>query len=141
PVTTMVNRPVTQQVMRPFEEVVSVPRQIMQRVPVDYYDPFGSAITIGHSTFRQPSSLPAPSSAIIEQPNSDQIRLNRPEIFDSEPQTGLKGFQSSPSDDSTNRELELSNPQGDTEEIVTPDADILDAGYRIKWTPRLARSI
>ncbi|MEO1614602.1 MAG: hypothetical protein AAFV88_02055 [Planctomycetota bacterium] len=136
PVVTTVKRPVTEQVYQPYEEVITVPRQVMQRVPVDYFDPFSTAITSGYSSFVPASSnLPAP---VIVQPNADKIELQRPELYDGEPATDMRPLGDSPSDASG--ELQLNTPE-QAEEIETPKGDVLEAGYRIRWTPRLSRSI
>ena len=46
-----VRKPVTKQVYVPYTETIMVPRQVVQRTPLSYYDPFSPAIRSGFSTF------------------------------------------------------------------------------------------
>ncbi len=61
-VVQTVRRPVTSGKYVPYEETVMVPRQVVQRVPLSYYDPFAPAILQGFSTLEPSSSAPASSS-------------------------------------------------------------------------------
>lgn len=58
-VVQKVRRPVTREVYVPYTETIMVPRQVVQRVPLSYYDPFSSAIISGYSSFGDSSSVSA----------------------------------------------------------------------------------
>jgi hypothetical protein len=64
-VVQKVRRPVTRQIYVPYTETVMVPRQVVQRTPLSYYDPFSSAIVGGYSTFGDSS---VSSSRVIVPP-------------------------------------------------------------------------
>ena len=50
-VRQVVKRPVTRRVCVPYTETVMVPRQVVQRMPLQYADPFSPAIISGYSSF------------------------------------------------------------------------------------------
>ena len=50
-VRQVVKRPVTRRVCVPYTETVMVPRQVVQRMPLQYSDPFSPAIISGYSSF------------------------------------------------------------------------------------------
>jgi len=91
-VVQKVRRPVTRQIYVPYTETVMVPRQVVQRAPLSYYDPFSSAIVSGYSTLESttigpasvspaPSSSPAPSNgAPSVAPPIDSVYRQRPEV-------------------------------------------------------------
>ena len=63
--TQTVRKPVTKQVYVPSTETVMLPRQVVQRVPLSYYDPFSSAIGNGYSSFMPPiESTAFPATAL-----------------------------------------------------------------------------
>ncbi|MGV3590930.1 MAG: hypothetical protein ACO1PZ_04520, partial [Gammaproteobacteria bacterium] len=61
-----VQRPVTRQIYVPYTETVMVPRQVVQRAPLSYYDPFAPAIVSGYSSLASPVAVaPAAPPAVI----------------------------------------------------------------------------
>lgn len=144
-VTQTVRRPVTRQVYEPYTETIVVPRQTVMRVPMSYYDPFGSAITHGFSSFSQPSG----SSSVIAQPASDtQLSLKPAESFDDAPRTGLKSVETTASEPESEEEsgsIQLNGPDAGTENDLPAPSDggasMIDAGFKIYWNPSLSRSI
>ncbi len=154
-VTRTVRRPVTRKVYVPYNTTVMVPRQVVQRTPLSYYDPFSPAIASGYSSFSPPiSSSTISSSSIICEPEVAAPSLSPAESFSDKPRTSMKtviedsGEQPEPKPDpEPNKEgdgpLEL-NPAdpADQEDIPQPaidDTNATEAGWRIRWNPSLAR--
>lgn len=153
-VKQVVRRPVTRQVCEPYTETVTVPRQVVTRVPISYYDPFSPAITRGYSTFSDSTvsaSMPPVDgvSSVIEEPEDDrQMSLKPAEVFDAQPKTGLKSIETTPPKSPSDiGDAELNGPDqsdsqsNDGDEELPAPASMLDAGWKIRWNPRLDRSI
>lgn len=66
-VVQKVQRPVTRQVYVPYTETVMVPRQVVQRAPLNYYDPFSSAIVSGYSSLDGATVTPLSSEPVTSQ--------------------------------------------------------------------------
>lgn len=62
-----VQRPVSRQVYVPYTETVMVPRQVVQRAPLNYYDPFSSAIISGFSSLDGTTVTPLSSEPVTSQ--------------------------------------------------------------------------
>jgi hypothetical protein len=176
-VKRVVRRPVTRQVCEPYSETITVPRQVVTRVPISYYDAFSPAITRGYSTFSDAtvsSAMPVvgevveeSSSTVVEPVDDDeQMSLKPAEGFDGKPQTGLKRVESSLSESSQPSEPQSSSDAGrnngatendgvdnQTPQLNQPEnndngdtdlpapASVLDAGWKIRWNPKLEHSI
>ena len=61
-VTRTVMKPVTRQKYVPYTETIMVPKQVVQRVPLSYTDPFGAAVVSGYSSFGIPGNTPSTAS-------------------------------------------------------------------------------
>ena len=86
-----VMRPVTVPKYEPYQVTRMVPKQVVQRLPLSYVDPFSPAIRSGYSSFSPIiESTPAPttsysypstdypgSSSIVTQPEDSSVRSNR----------------------------------------------------------------
>jgi hypothetical protein len=84
-------RPVTVPKYEPYTDQRMVPRQVVQRLPLSYVDPFSPAIRSGYSSFSPIiESTPAPttsysfpstdypsSSSIVTEPEDSSVRSNR----------------------------------------------------------------
>ena len=66
-VVRKVQRPVSRQVYVPYTETVMVPRQVVQRAPLNYYDPFSSAIISGYSSLDGTTVTPLSSEPVTSQ--------------------------------------------------------------------------
>jgi hypothetical protein len=75
-VVQKVRRPVTRQTYVPYTETIMVPRQVVQRTPLTYFDPFAPAIISGHSSLGSSSSLATPSTLTP----ADPVTSGRPAI-------------------------------------------------------------
>lgn len=64
-VVQTVRRPVVTEKYVPYTETILVPRQVVQRVPLSYYDPFAPAILQGYSTLA-PASSSTPSDSAAD---------------------------------------------------------------------------
>jgi hypothetical protein len=167
-VVQKVRRPVVRQKYIPYTETVMVPRQVVQRVPLSYYDPFAPAILNGYSSFSSPivssTTVPSASSspsvtserpALADEPKEAQKSpqddagpsvLNAPENDLDQPRTQLKKVESYTPD--SNNDLDASEPASpgdeapsDNDELKAPVLESASASYRIKFRPIRARSI
>ena len=167
-VVRTVMKPVSRQRYVPYNETIMVPKQVVQRVPLSYYDPFSPAIVNGYSSFSAPSvSAPSYGSTIIEAPSSTVVQpsttpdhsvLSPPKSYSDKPATEMKKIETGPleSDAPDNQQRNDSQPKAtdpaDLEDIPAPEVDLnspetdaddstdaTEAGWRIQWTPRFAR--
>ena len=140
-----------------------VPKQVVQRVPLSYYDPFSPAIVNGYSSFSAPSDsssiygstiIPAPSSVVVQPSEStDHSVLSPPKSLSDKPTTEMRRIETGPLEtpEANVPEPEAIDPE-DLEEIPAPEVDLNspendsdestdanEAGWRIQWTPRFAR--
>ena len=166
-VTQTVRRPVTRQKYVPYTETVMVPKQVVQRYPLSYYDPFSPAIMSGYSSFSNPStSISSPpidyapsiaypstspsvsSSKVVVQPeDSGPSVLEAPKSHDDEPMTRMKKIEmgeiesATPGSESKSAEqLELTSPADeDILPLPKPELEASEAGWRIQWNPVYAR--
>jgi hypothetical protein len=160
-VTRTVLRPVTKQTYVPYTETISVPRQVVQRVPLSYYDPFSPAIVnTDYSSFSSPisssiiSSKPIISSPIVSQPieSTGESILSPPGSFSSTPETKVQKVEFGepesaasvddldvdPDDADELPAPELNQPENETKESEE-STDAKNAGWRIRWNPVFAR--
>jgi hypothetical protein len=169
-VVQTVMKPVTRQVCVPYNETVMVPKQVVQRMPLSYYDPFSPAIVNGYSSFSAPlSSSPTVAtpiergSSVVTQPqeSNDHSSYAAPKSSSDKPSTELKRIERGPLEEpqqSGGEESERSilEPEpmdpDDADELPAPEmnppqneaddsVEASEAGWRIEWTPRFARSI
>ena len=100
-VTREVKRPVTRRKYVPYTETVMVPRRVVQRVPLSYYDPFSTAIVSGYSSFSAPVT-----SSVITQP---AIESSGPSVME-KPATSEESSDDSPKTRLQKVEVELEPP-------------------------------
>ncbi|WP_146456819.1 hypothetical protein [Rubripirellula tenax] len=162
-----VRKPVQKQVYVPYNETVMVPRQMVQKMPISYYDPFSPAIVSGYSSFSPSTSsvpmgsVPYSSSRIITDPSpvvtqpADSMGssvLESPQSYNAEPESRLQSVERkpletpSPSEPSANE----SSPS-DADELLPPALNApktddggttaTEAGWRIRWNPIYARDV
>jgi hypothetical protein len=158
-----VRRPVTRQTYVPYTETVMVPRQVVQRAPLSYYDPFAPAIVSGFSSMSSPVvTSPAPPVVISSRPVTDSAAdasgpsvLQSADQDDQRPRTRLGGVDiTSPSDQSqqngaeqvpNGQEQSEEQPPGDQpsdlDELRAPALNASEASYRIQYRPLFARQI
>ena len=137
-VVQKVRRPVTRKVYVPYTETIMVPKQVVQRVPLSYYDPFAPAILNGYSSFSAPivtSSSPAPtvsSSRPAESVDAGSSVLNKSTDASDSPQTRLQKIETTTpgddkQDDTKQTEQEPASPgdrqPSDTDELEAPALD------------------
>jgi hypothetical protein len=154
-ITRTVRRPVTRQTYKPYYETVMVPQQVVQRAPMNYFDPYAAAIRTGYSSFSTPLIASAPisssevisSSKVVVQPDdSGSTILEGPSIYDDTPRTSLQNVEiGSPEPaqsiyDQEPAELKLDSPDpSDNDAIDAPELEAKEAGFPIQWMPKLAR--
>jgi hypothetical protein len=164
PVVRKVLRPVTRKTYVPYTETVMVPRAVVQRTALSYYDPFSPAIRGGYSSFSVPSSVPGTTitelgSSIVQQPDSVEVMSPPKSASDAdddsssqeEPKSRLKDVEfSSPEnapreDASTEAAGEDEMDPADLETLPVPETssgtDVDPAGHRIRWAPMFAREV
>jgi hypothetical protein len=92
PVTETRQVVVQRQVLKtvPYERTVMVPRQVVQRIAPTYYDPWGAAISMGHSSFLPIVSEATP--AVVSEPAANEA---------TEPKASLENIQSNRVDPSS----------------------------------------
>jgi len=161
-VTRKISRPVTRQKYVPYTETVMVQRQIVQRVPLNYYDPFAPAILNGYSSFGTPgigSSIASPTPA-SPSPTVNSARpanessssetgpsvLSGPKNESSEAKTKLEKIETSTPSDAKEPASPGDAPPGDTtpgddDELKAPVLESKPASYRIKFRPVFGREI
>jgi hypothetical protein len=145
-----------------------VPKQVVQRVPLSYYDPFSPAIVSGYSSFSPAvtSSTVISSKPIVSQPaeSMGQSVLEPPSSSDNTPRTKLKKVEigepeKADSDASSDAEADDAEADDaddvrtdDTEELLPPalndqedsnpeGADGQNVGWRIRWNPVYAHEV
>ena len=166
-----VRKPVTKQVYVPYNETIMVPRQVVQRTPLSYYDPFSPAIRSGYSSFSPPISSSSIGSTVI---NSDPIVsapyqssfapavtqpmetlgdsvLEGPEMAEDVPETRMQKIEIGPTEQSEDlfdiedaQDLpapELKAPMNSGSGDGTDGTDATEAGFRLRWMPRFAREV
>jgi hypothetical protein len=166
-VVQTVRKPVTKQVYVPYNETIMVPRQVVQRTPLSYYDPFSPAIRSGYSSFSPPisSTVVGPSTVVsppyqssfapsvaqpIETPG-DSV-LEAPKKLSDVPKTRMNKIEMGPIEKSeTSDQSESTFDSDDANELPAPalkaplnsgsddDTDATEAGFRLRWLPRFAR--
>ncbi len=159
-VVRKVLRPVTRQTCVPYTETIMVPRQVVQRTPLSYYDPFSPAIRSGYSSFSVPvvtDELEAPDAdaADSDMDDSGQSVLQPPRSASDAPETHLHkvetgapehagdhGDHESTADEADDDGVDT----GDAEELPAPSLDnaepelnASEAGWKIRWNPIYAR--
>jgi len=167
-VVRKVRRPVTRQTYVPYTETVMVPRQVVQRTPLTYFDPFAPAIISGHSSLGGSSSTVSPSTVdsvtsgrpAIEngakngdkteaaKPAAGDVDLNGPSVLAppaNAPQPRVGGVEIGAPEkvDATEESAtpSASDEASDDDELKAPVLDTNGAGYRIRYRPLLAREI
>jgi hypothetical protein len=153
-VTRTVRRPVTRKVYVPYDTTVMVPRQVVQRTPLSYYDPFSPAIASGYSSFSGAVSTPSVSSPTIVSQPEPASSISEP--HSEKPQTSMKSViekgeepQQPESDPNANGDLDEPlelNPADPADEDLVPqptieDAKFLKAGWKIRFEPSLVHEI
>ncbi len=160
-----VQRPVTRQVYVPYTETVMVPRQVVQRAPLSYYDPFAPAIVSGYSSLGSPVVVTpaAPPAVVSSRPatngdaagrsvleNGSESAEDRPkprvggvDISSPSDQTDQNDQQSQPSEDqpSQQSDQQSTDEPSDLDELQAPVLDANEASYRIQYRPLFARQI
>ena len=158
-VTRTVMKPVTRQKYVPYTETIMVPKQVVQRVPLSYTDPFGAAVVSGYSSFGTPEKTATPAIETapslgnsILQPNptvapapedAPRTRMQKIEI-------GKPTSESSSADDTTEATIEIEEEilppaQGSGDDRSESENTELDsvtgskAGWKIHWNPLLKR--
>jgi hypothetical protein len=157
-VTRTVKRPVTRKFYIPYNETIMVPRQVVQRTPLSYYDPFSPAIASGYSSFSVPSSSSTISSSptIVSEPETAGPSVLG-ESYSDKPESRMKaiiedperesGQQTEPESngDETDGDLELHSPDpADEKPLPDPtidDAKYQKAGWRIRFDSSLAHEV
>jgi hypothetical protein len=166
-VTRTVMKPVTRQRCIPYNETIMVPKQVVQRVPLSYYDPFSPAIVNGYSSFSAPSitsttisSTPivsspvySSSSPVVSQPSDSTGHsvLSPPKSSSDKPSTELKDVEIGPLEKADSEPVpeEPMDPEDANDlpapELNSPDNEedgstsATEAGWQIQWTPQFAR--
>jgi hypothetical protein len=153
-------RPVTRRKTIPYTETVMVPSQVVQRVPLSYYDPFSPAIVSGYSSFSAPttSAVETSSPPVVSQPagSSGESILSEGESFDDAPRTRLQKVETgepesaasvgdSETDPADAAELpapELKGPENeDDAEAADDSVEAKEAAFRIRFNSRYAREV
>lgn len=159
-VKRIVKRPVTVPRYEKVTEMRYVPRQVVQRLPLSYVDPFSPAIVSGYSSFAPSVQLPTPAETVDSESVDDgEVSRRRPAdengqsvLEDSDqdsddamqPQSRLGGVQfgdleSEQDDDSraprggNNRDIDddaESNDPRDVIELQQPELNTQETGWR-----------
>lgn len=156
-VVQTVRKPVQKQVYVPYNETVMVPRQVVQKMPISYYDPFSPAIVSGYSSFSpSATTVPYSSSRVVTDPSpvvvqpddSGESVLDAPKSFSDQPKSRLQSVERVPMDDP------YQDDPADAEELLPPvlnapktDGDsnggdstkAKEAGWKIRWNSVYAR--
>ena len=146
--THTVRRPVTRKTYIPENVTIMSPRQVVQRTPLSYYDPFSPAIVSGYSSFAPPIE----GSEIISQPHTGESILADPLPSDGGSVTNMKAVISDPENEekegqepASSGDLELNSPDAeDVQDLPEPAIDpnkVREAGWKIRWNPSYARHI
>ncbi len=170
-VVRKVRRPVTRERYVPYTETVMRPRQVVQRAPLSYFDPFSSAIVSGYSSLGGTSV----SSTVIESTSSDgAVTRNRPRVSENggaadSGDSVLSGPDEADDRDSTERAetrlkgVDISGPDqelpsdrngadrsdksdngsepSDLDELQAPVLEANGAAYRIRYRPPFVHDI
>ena len=164
-ITRTVRRPVTRRVYQPYNETVMVPRNVVQRAPLSYFDPYGAAIVSGFSPYETSVSSAAIAAPVVSNSvvvpevtepadtsnlfsdftDGSGTKLSGPSVFDDEPQTVLKveSTLSGPSNviqQPSEMGLNSADPD-DLNPVDEPKIPATGASWRIKYNPTLARQI
>jgi hypothetical protein len=160
-----VMKPVTRQKCVPYTETVMVPKQVVQRVPLSYHDPFSPAIVSGYSSFSAPTTsstfmkpaastdslgdsiLESDSAGDAEAEDAPRTRLQKVEM--SEPESAANvGSEATVADTEQEQESsgeeELLPPAQSSEKTDDVDSDstkATEAGWRIRWNPLSAHEV
>lgn len=167
-VVQKVRRPVTRQIYVPYTETVMVPRQVVQRTPLSYYDPFSPAIISGYSSFGDgsASSSTAPSTSApaaadsnargaagddvsSQKPDADTdlgpSLLEGPANATDEAKPKLQSVEVTPLPNGTREDVESPSDAkaepSDRDELSAPALDADSASYRIRYRPLFIREI
>jgi hypothetical protein len=166
-VVQKVRRPVTRQIYVPYTETVMVPRQVVQRTPLSYYDPFSPAIISGYSSFGDASassptvpstSAPAADSnargaasddVSSQKPDADTdlgpSLLEGPANATDEAKPKLQSVEVTPLPNGTREDVESPSDSkaepSDRDELSAPALDADSASYRIRYRPLFIREI
>ena len=150
-----VMKPVTRQKCIPYNETIMVPKQVVQRVPLSYHDPFSPAIVSGYSSFSAPTTsstviTPAPTTEAL---GSSILESSPTPVLESDtaPRTRLQKVQmsetESPSDtEAADDNVDASQTETQEEELLPPaqneskseeveSTKATKAGWRIRWNP------
>lgn len=161
-VVQKVRRPVTRQIYVPYTETVMVPRQVVQRTPLSYYDPFSPAIISGYSSFGDTSvsspTAPAADSSVrdsaggdvsSQKPDADAdlgpSLLEGPANATDEAKPKLQSVEVTPLPNGTREDVESPSDSkaepSDSDELSAPALDADSASYRIRYRPLFIREI
>jgi hypothetical protein len=108
-VVQKVRRPVTRQTYVPYTETVMVPRQVVQRTPLTYFDPFAPAIISGHSSLGASSSTISPATSTP----ADSVTSGRPAI-----ENGAKDGDKTEAEKPADGDVDLNGPS-----VLAPPAN------------------
>ena len=164
-VTRTVMKPVTRQRCIPYNETIMVPKQVVQRVPLSYYDPFSPAIVnTSYSSF----SAPVTSSVVSQPIETSGSSILTPGSFSDEPQTRVQRVEIGEPESAANVDESDVDPEdsdaedadaGDSDPVEQPklngpdtgdsdegaaqesSTDATNAGWRIRWNPVFAREV
>ncbi|MGI9471066.1 MAG: hypothetical protein ACR2NZ_06020 [Rubripirellula sp.] len=163
-----VMKPVTRQKCVPYNETIMVPKQVVQRVPLSYHDPFSPAIVSGYSSFSAPSTsstvisappsteslgasiLESSSAPASEAEDAPRTRLQKVEIGEPESAANL-GTSDANADADSKDEAKLEESKSE-EELLPPaqnaekaedsgSTKATEAGWRIRWNPLSAHEV
>jgi hypothetical protein len=164
-VVQKVRRPVSRQIYVPYTETVMVPRQVVQRTPLSYYDPFSPAIISGYSSFGDSSTSSAastvltPVDATSSGSPSDKVKSEKsdtdsdlgPSVLEGpanaaeEPKPKLQSVEVTPLPNGTKEEADSPSDSAaapsDIDELKAPVLDADSASYRIRYRPLFTREI
>ena len=141
--TQTVRKPITSQVYVPYAETVMMPRQVVQRVALSYYDPFSSAIANGYSSFMPlvesavapvDSYQPTPSTSPFVAPEvvqpstlSGESILDHPRSLGPVPEVrSMRKIEMSPSTNGSSGrydDMDLFDDKEDHDELPAPSLD------------------
>ncbi len=161
-VVQKVRRPVTRQIYVPYTETVMVPRQVVQRTPLSYYDPFSPAIISGYSSFGDSSvssTVLAPTDAASGGSASDEVKSEKPDadsdlgpsVLESpanvvdEPKPKPQSIEITPLPNGSKEDADSPSDSpaapSDIDELRAPVLDADSASYRIRYRPLFTREI
>jgi len=136
-----------------------VPKQVVQRVPLSYTDPFGAAVVSGYSSFGAPenatttASKPAPSlgnSILQPDPTVAPAVAGAPRTRMQKIEIGEPTSESDAADDTLEATIEIEeellppaqnsgDDSSDSENTEEDTAKGSKAGWKIQWNPLLTR--